>query len=153
MLTVPLFLSASPFPDTRGDALYGTLPIRALCLLVIPFFTPDVAACSRELHDSLQKINQLPQATTIYCGHEYTLENLKFARSVEPDNHAIVERATAVDLLLKKQNFYGPSTLAQELATNPFLRTGETTIRRNLGLPEATDEAMFGELRRRKDRF
>ncbi|MBN1575562.1 MAG: hydroxyacylglutathione hydrolase [Chitinispirillaceae bacterium] len=126
-------------------------------------FTGDTlfyAGCGRlfegtagELHHSLKKISLLPPTMHLYCGHEYTLENLKFARSVEPDNAAIVERAVAAGLQLQKQNFSGPSTLAQELATNPFLRTGETTIRRNLGLPDATDGVVFGELRRRKDHF
>ncbi len=126
-------------------------------------FTGDslfYAGCGRifegtaeEMYCSLKTLCSLPPATAIYCGHEYTLDNLKFARSIEPDNDAIVGRAAATGLLLHKNNFSGPSTLEQELATNPFLRVHEATIRRTLGLRDAKDATVFGELRRRKDLF
>ena len=126
-------------------------------------FTGDTlfyAGCGRlfegtaaDLSHSLEKICRLPPETTIYCGHEYTLENLKFARSIEPNNPAIVERTVTVGLQLQKYNSYGPSNNALERATNPFLRTDEPAIRRTLGLPDAANEVVFSELRRRKDLF
>lgn len=126
-------------------------------------FTGDTlfyAGCGRlfegtagELHTSLTTLCTFPSSTAIYCGHEYTLDNLAFARSVEADNQALLERATAVGLRLHATDVYGPATLAEELATNPFLRTGSATIRKSLGLTDATDATVFEELRRRKDCF
>jgi hydroxyacylglutathione hydrolase len=126
-------------------------------------FTGDTlfyAGCGRlfegnaaQLHDSMEKLRQLPDSTAVYCGHEYTLDNLLFARSVEPDNQAIVERAVSVGLQLQKDGYYGPSTIGLEAATNPFLRTASATIRGKLGLTDAADDTVFGELRRRKDLF
>ena len=81
-----------------------------------------------QLHDSLQKISRLPITTNIYCAHEYTLSNLKFALTVEPGNQQIMQRK--VDEAQKRQQGQQgqqgqptlPSTLALELETNPFLR-------------------------------
>ena len=106
-----------------------------------------------EMYRSLKKIADLPTSTTIYCGHEYTMENLHFAQSVEPDNNAIADQLTAIRYKLDSGNSSGPSSIAQELATNPFLRTGERTIRETLYLQDATEIAVFSELRRRKNHF
>jgi hydroxyacylglutathione hydrolase len=106
-----------------------------------------------QLHDSIEKLQRLPEFTPVYCGHEYTLDNLKFARSVEPDNPAIVERAIAAGLYLQKDGCYGPSTIGLERTTNPFMRIASTTIRRKLGLTDAAGDVVFGELRRRKDLY
>ncbi len=126
-------------------------------------FTGDTlfyAGCGRlfegtasQLFGSLQKISTLPLDTKIYCGHEYTLENLRFAKPIEPDNAAIENRITEVRKLLDKGRPSGPSTLKQELATNPFLRVERETVRASLGLPDAPPEIVFAELRKRKDRF
>lgn len=82
-----------------------------------------------QMLDSLGKLAALPPATRVYCAHEYTLSNLRFARAVEPGNvalqarqqHCEAQRAQGVPTL--------PSTLAEERATNPFLRTAEPTVR------------------------
>lgn len=126
-------------------------------------FTGDTlfyAGCGRlfegsasQMAHSLKKISALPLYTSIYCGHEYTLENLRFAESIEPDNEAIDERLFAARELLDQGRSSGPSTLESELATNPFLRTDQKTIRRTVGLPTGPSEAVFAELRKRKDRF
>ena len=76
-----------------------------------------------ELHHSLQAIKQLPTDTLIYCAHEYTLDNLGFAKWVEPDSGAISTREEAAMDLLDNDQPTVPSTLALELETNPFLRT------------------------------
>lgn len=74
--------------------------------------------------DSLSKLARLPAETRIFCGHEYTLSNAKFARSVEPGNEALATRAAAVERLREQGTPTVPSTLGEELATNPFLRAG-----------------------------
>lgn len=75
-----------------------------------------------EMYASLQKIAELPNDTKIYCGHEYTLNNLKFAKTVEPHNINMIERIQAVESLREKNQPTLPSLLSQEKETNPFLR-------------------------------
>ncbi len=77
----------------------------------------------KDLHDSLDKISKLPEDTLIYCAHEYTLENLGFAKLVEPDSGDILEREEASMALLDSDQATVPSRLSLELETNPFLRT------------------------------
>ena len=76
-----------------------------------------------DLHASLQQIAQLPRETNIYCAHEYTLDNIGFAKWVEPDNYDLQLRQEQCRQQLDKQCATVPSTLALELKTNPFLRT------------------------------
>jgi len=107
-----------------------------------------------EMWRSLEKIAALPADARIYCGHEYTQSNIKFALTVDPDNAALLERKREVDALRSKGEPTLPVTLAAELETNPFLRVKSPAIRQNLGLsPEIPDAKVFEELRRRKDRF
>ncbi|MEE9328100.1 MAG: hydroxyacylglutathione hydrolase [Cocleimonas sp.] len=77
----------------------------------------------KQLHDSLQKISQLPEDTLIYCAHEYTLDNLGFAKWVEPDSGDILTREEADRNLIDKDQATVPSLLSLELSTNPFMRT------------------------------
>lgn len=77
----------------------------------------------KDLHDSLQKISQLPEDTLIYCAHEYTLDNLGFAKWVEPDSGDIVAREEAARVLIDNDQATVPSLLSLELETNPFMRT------------------------------
>ncbi|MFC6488756.1 hydroxyacylglutathione hydrolase [Nitratireductor sp. GCM10026969] len=100
---------------------------------------------------SLKKIAVLPLETVIYCGHEYTQANARFALSVDPTNSALKERAKVVDTLRQEGKPTLPTTLKQEMATNPFLRWHDPVIRRNLGMEDASDEAVFAEIRKRKD--
>lgn len=100
---------------------------------------------------SLKKLAALPPDTTVYCGHEYTLSNARFALTVDPANPALRERAKAVEALRGKDLPTLPTTIRQEMETNPFLRCHDPAIRRNLGMEQASDEAVFAELRRRKD--
>ena len=153
---VPLTCIETP-GHTRGSFIFA-LPLQNA------LFTGDTmfyAGCGRlfegaapELYHSLKTIASYPPDTCIYAGHEYTLDNLKFARSVEPDNPRLVERTTTAGLQLHSSDKYGPSSLEEELSTNPFLRTGSPTIRKTLGLlPDADDVMVFEELRKRKDCF
>jgi hydroxyacylglutathione hydrolase len=102
---------------------------------------------------SLAKLRDLPDATRVYCAHEYTQSNARFALTVEPDNAALVARARAVDAARARAEPTVPSTLGEERATNPFLRPDSVAIRRRLGLAAAEDAAVFAEVRRRKDQF
>jgi len=102
---------------------------------------------------SLQKLRNLPGNTHIYCGHEYTLSNGHFALAVDPDNQALQQRMQEVKALRAQHRLTLPSSVAVERATNPFLRCGDAAIRENLGLMHASDEAVFTELRKRKDHF
>lgn len=76
----------------------------------------------QQMYHSLQKLANLPQNTGVYCTHEYTLKNLQFALTIEPDNLALQKRHSEVRALRLQQQSSLPSTLAIELATNPFLR-------------------------------
>lgn len=102
---------------------------------------------------SLSKIAALPDDTKVYCGHEYTLTNARFAMSLEPGNAALQQRFKEIEALRNEGKFSVPSTIAAEKATNPFLRTSSSEIRANLGMAKADDVAVFAEIRRRKDSF
>jgi hydroxyacylglutathione hydrolase len=105
------------------------------------------------LYHSLMKLAALPAETHIYCGHEYTLANARFALSVDPRNNALQDRANLVARLRENGQFTLPTTMALELATNPFLRAGEAAIQTALGMPGADPAAVFTELRERKNNF
>jgi len=102
---------------------------------------------------SLQKLLELPAATALYCGHEYTLSNARFALTIDPTNSALKERAAKVEKLRAANQPTLPTTLAEELATNPFLRWHDPAIRKNLGMETASDADVFAEIRKRKDNF
>jgi hydroxyacylglutathione hydrolase len=104
------------------------------------------------LYRSLQKLAALPDATQIYCGHEYTLANARFALSVDPRNEALRRRAEAVEALRAKGRLTLPTELRLEKATNPFLRVTEPDIQANLGLSGADPAEVFAALRERKNR-
>ena len=82
----------------------------------------------RQMYDSLTRLSRLADATRVYCGHEYTLANIRFARAAEPDNLRLAELETAVQLLRARDQPTLPSTIGQEKATNPFLRVTEPAI-------------------------
>ena len=102
---------------------------------------------------SLAKLAALPGGTKLFCGHEYTAANARFALSVDAGNAALQARAKEVESLRAEGRPTLPTTLASELETNPFLRTGDPAIRKALAMEAATDVAVFAELRRRKDNF
>jgi hydroxyacylglutathione hydrolase len=106
-----------------------------------------------DMWSSLHKLKALPAGTTVYCGHEYTQSNARFALTVDPDNAALQRRAKEVDELRARGAPTLPTTIGLELATNPFLRADDPAIRSRLGLDRATDAEVFAEIRRRKDSF
>ncbi len=106
-----------------------------------------------EMYHSVNQFRDLSPSTYVYCGHEYTLSNAKFALSVEPGNRMLQQRAAVVTQLRQDGKMTCPTTIGEELKTNPFLRTDSPEIRRNLKMEAASDAEVFAELRRRKDNF
>jgi hydroxyacylglutathione hydrolase len=102
---------------------------------------------------SLMKLAALPAETQLYCGHEYTQANGRFAITIEPDNPVLKARIEEVARLRAGRRPTLPTNLAAELAANPFLRAEEPAIQAMVGMAGAEPAAVFGELRMRKDRF
>lgn len=102
---------------------------------------------------SLSKLMTLPDETKIFCGHEYTESNGRFALTLEPGNAALKTRMDQVKALRAKGQPTVPATLGLEKQTNPFLRPDASEIRGSLGMAQASTVAAFGEIRARKDRF
>jgi hydroxyacylglutathione hydrolase len=133
-------------PDTLfcGDVLFG-------------------AGCGRnfegtpaQLHHSLQRLAQLPDSTRVYCAHEYTAANLRFALACEPDNVAIQQRFAATQQLRATNQITLPSTIALEKATNSFLRCTQPEIIHTLlhrGLTDTTELGVFTALREWRNHF
>ncbi len=106
------------------------------------------------MHASLQKLAKLDGRTKVFCGHEYTESNLKFAAHVEPSNDAIAKQRDRVSALRKEKKPSIPATIAEELTYNPFLRVGSAEIRKTLNIPsDASGEEALGAIRRAKDSF
>lgn len=96
-------------------------------------------------------IHQLPDETTIYCGHEYTEANARFALTIEPENPDLKARAKQVRELRAKGEPTLPTTMGREKATNPFLRAGEASVAAALGMDGKSPAEIFAEIRTRKD--
>lgn len=108
---------------------------------------------AEEMWGALDRLRQLPGDTALYCGHEYTQGNARFALSVEPGNLALQARAKEVEALRARGEFTLPSRIADERAANPFLRPESAEIRAHFGLETASNEQVFAALRQAKDRF
>lgn len=122
-----------------------------------------VAGCGRVfegtmpmMQSSLRKLRELPPETRIYCGHEYTVSNLRFARAVEPDAVAVAERAAWAALLRERDEPTTGAPLRDDLATNPFLRWDAPAViarAREWGSPSDDPASVFAALRKAKDSF
>jgi hydroxyacylglutathione hydrolase len=102
---------------------------------------------------SLDKLRRLPVETRVFCGHEYTAANARFAASIDPDNQALRRREREVAELRGRDKPTIPSTMGEERAANPFLRADDPALAAAVGLPDAPPAEVFGEIRRRKDNF
>ncbi|MCB2093931.1 MAG: hydroxyacylglutathione hydrolase [Rhodobacteraceae bacterium] len=102
---------------------------------------------------SLSKLAALAPETLVCSGHEYAQANARFALTIEPGNKALVSRSQAITAARDAGHPTVPSTLAEELATNPFLRANRAEVKAAIGMPDASDVAAFAEIRARKDRF
>jgi hydroxyacylglutathione hydrolase len=123
-----------------------------------------MAGCGRlfegtapQMHTSLQKLLALPETTRVYCAHEYTLSNLRFARAVEPDNAAIRARVDSSEALRRQELPTVPATLAEERQTNPFLRVDQAGViaaaEKHAGHGLRGGAEVFAVLRDWKDNF
>ncbi|MCP1456469.1 MULTISPECIES: hydroxyacylglutathione hydrolase [Pseudomonas] len=110
-----------------------------------------------QMHHSLSRLAALPEDTLVYCTHEYTLGNLKFAAAVEPGNPDVAARLEKVGRQRSEGIMTLPSTLALEKLTNPFLRTTETSVKQKAdernGQRNQTPSEVFAALRAWKDTF
>ncbi len=168
-------------PVAEGDEVMLAAPEIALEILEIPGHTPGHIAyygvnrlfcgdtlfacgCGRlfggtpeQMTASLQRLAELPGGTLVYCAHEYTLSNIRFARTVDPDNPALADRERR-DRKLREQGLPTvPSSIAVERMTNPFLRCHLSEIAeaasRAEGRPLPEPVAVFAALREWKNRF
>ncbi|MBT5458265.1 MAG: hydroxyacylglutathione hydrolase [Rhodospirillaceae bacterium] len=109
--------------------------------------TPD------QMWTSLSKLRALPDDTMVYCAHEYTQSNAKFAITIESGNQDLLDYASKIDALRAEDKRTVPSLLGLEKATNPFLRADVTAVSEAVGLSADDPVAVFAEVRLRKDNF
>ena len=102
---------------------------------------------------SLRKLRDLPGETQIYCGHEYTLANIRFAQTIEPDNRALAARAEEAARQVTAGRPTIPTTIDQEKAANPFLRADIPAVAASVGLAGKPAAQVFAEVRKRKNNF
>jgi len=112
---------------------------------------------AQQMVDSLDKLARLPAATRVFCGHEYTLANIRFAEAVEPDNARLKARKQREEEKRARGVPTLPSTVEEELATNPFLRCSQpavvTAAERHAGRRLAGAVEVFAEIREWKNNF
>lgn len=106
-----------------------------------------------DLWTSLQRLAALPDEARVYCGHDYTLSNAKFALAVDPDNAALKARAAEAEAMAKDGRFLVPTTIGSEKAANPFLRAGEPALAKAVKKEGAAPFEVFEALREWKNRF
>jgi hydroxyacylglutathione hydrolase len=156
---------------TFGDQSVRVIETPGHTLGHVTFYLPDAGVafvgdtlfslgCGRLLEGtadmmwaSLQKLKDLPRSTLIYCGHEYTQSNARFALTIEPGNEALQKRAREVDALRARGEVTLPVTLSDEFAQNPFLRPDSAEIQARLGQVGQPLATIFAQIRQRKDRF
>lgn len=103
---------------------------------------------------SLSKFKKLPEDTAVFCAHEYTQANARWAVTVDPENATLQERKQKIDSMREQGVATIPSILGEEFATNPFLRPDNAGIRVALGVPsDASDVVAFTAIRKHKDSF
>ncbi len=106
-----------------------------------------------QMWHSLGKLRALPDETRIYCAHEYTQSNARFAVTVDPENDDLTARAAAIDAARARNQPTVPDTMGLEKRTNPFLRADAPGVAEAVGLTGADPVAVFAEVRHRKDSF
>ncbi len=108
---------------------------------------------AEQMWHSLQKLKALPASTQIYCAHEYTQANGRFALTVEPDNRQLQQRMEIINQLRANRLPTVPSTIEQELATNPFFREDSLALQETINMVNKKPVEVFAEVRRLKDKF
>lgn len=102
---------------------------------------------------SLVKLRDLPDDTEFYCGHEYTAANIKFARTIEPNNRALAEREAEAKREIERGLPTIPTTIGEEKRANPFLRADVAEVAAGIGMAGQPAAQVFAEIRARKNRF
>jgi hydroxyacylglutathione hydrolase len=102
---------------------------------------------------SLKKLRDLPNDTEIYCGHEYTLANIKFARTIEPDNPMLAARESQARKQIEEGEPTIPTTIGDEKLANPFLRADLPDLAADIGMAGKPAVEVFTEIRARKNKF
>ncbi len=159
-LSLTLKVLETPGHTTDHIAYYGAIKTKML------FCGDTLFACgcgrlfegsAQQMYHSLQKLTNLPDETKVYCTHEYTLENIRFARTVEPGNLALLEFETTAKELRKQNIPTLPTTIRQEKATNPFLRCDQPEVIQSacthLGQDLSEPSRIFSTLREWKNSF
>lgn len=157
----PFQFSVMPTPGHSEDSVcYYLPPSDGSAGAVFTGDTLFVGGCGRmftrsqeAMWQSFRRLASLPPDTRVYCGHDYALEDYEFAVTLEPGNPLVRERLEEIRALVESGRLTVPSTVALEVATNPFLRASDPVLKRVLGMQDALDVDVFAELRRRKDRF
>ena len=112
---------------------------------------------AEQMHHSLSRLAALPEATAVYCGHEYTLANLRFALAVEPENAEVLATQREAQATLARGEPTLPSTIGRERRINPFLRASQPTVsqaaQRQAGKPLSNEAEVFAALRRWTDGY
>lgn len=103
--------------------------------------------------EGVKQLRALPDDTLVYCGHEYTASNAKFALSIDPDNAALQKRAAEVESLLAAGKPTIPFLLGEDKQANPFLRADDPGLARHFGLEGADPAEVFAAIRKGKDEF
>ena len=133
------------FPDSK--AVFTADSLMALGCGRLFEGAPDL------MWESLRKLAALPADTIVYSGHEYTAANGNFALTIEPGNADLVARVADIKQARENNQPTVPSTLALELATNPFLRAAEPSVQKAVGMAGAAPAAVFAKVRALKDKF
>jgi hydroxyacylglutathione hydrolase len=102
---------------------------------------------------SLKKLRDLPDNTEIYCGHEYTLANIKFALTIEPHNGALQARAREAEQEIASKRPTIPTMIGDEKRENPFLRADIPEVAAGIGMNGKPAAEVFAEIRERKNKF
>lgn len=106
-----------------------------------------------QMWESLKKLRQLPDDTEIYCGHEYTLSNIKFALTIEPENSVLAAREAQARRQVQEGAPTIPTTICDEKLANPFLRADRADVAANVGMAGKPATDVFTEVRARKNKF
>jgi hydroxyacylglutathione hydrolase len=107
----------------------------------------------KQMFDSINKIKNLPEDTRIYCGHEYTENNLEFCLKFNPNNYYLRDKKKVIEAKIRGKKPTIPSTIQDEIQTNIFLRYDDLDVKNELNLKKATDLEIFTKLRDLKDNF
>jgi hydroxyacylglutathione hydrolase len=156
-----IWLRALHVPGHTSGALTYVLTVEGEAPVAFTGDTLFLAGCGRmfegtpeQMWTSMQRLRALPDDTRIYCGHEYTAANLRFALSLEPTRTDLTERLAKVQDARARGVFSVPGMLAEERRDNPFLRADDVALRTTLGLGvELAAHDVFAAIRKQKDSF